>query len=316
MTSAPYVVVIGGANVDLKARGDAPLIEATSNPGTVLTSPGGVGRNVAEVLARLGTATHLVAAVGRDAFGDLVLERTAAAGVDVSGVRRVEGPTDTYAAVLDADGELFVAVSAMPAVDGLGPDQVAAQAALIRGAAYVVLDANLSAETLRAALETTSRAGVPAALEPVSVRKADRVAAVLDPALPVHTLTPNLAELAALTGRPCDHLEEIIAAARALQDRGVACCWVRLGHQGSLVVAQDAHPLPAVHSAVVDVSGAGDAMLGAYVHAFLRGEAPADAAAFAHAAAALTIAVPETVRPDLTHDLVTRTRAATGTRRA
>ena len=52
------------------------------------------------------------------------------------------------------------------------------------------------------------------------------------------------------------------------------------------------------------MTGAGDAMLAAFCHALLAGSTPAHAARFGHAAAALTVAVPHTVRPDLTHALV------------
>ena len=52
------------------------------------------------------------------------------------------------------------------------------------------------------------------------------------------------------------------------------------------------------------MTGAGDAMLAAFCHAMLGGAAPADAAAYGHAAAALTVASPHTVRPDLTDRLV------------
>ena len=100
----PAVVVIGGANVDVHARGAAPLVGGTSNPGSTSLGNGGVGRNVAENLARLGTPTRLVAGVGRDPLGDQLLDETAAAGVDVSLVRRTAAPTGTYTAVLDADG--------------------------------------------------------------------------------------------------------------------------------------------------------------------------------------------------------------------
>ena len=84
-------VVIGGANMDVKARSGRPVVAGTSNPGHVVRSPGGVGRNVAENLARLGTPTVLVAAVGSDAVGDELLAATSAAGVDVTFVRRMPG---------------------------------------------------------------------------------------------------------------------------------------------------------------------------------------------------------------------------------
>ena len=78
---------------------------------------------------------------------------------------------------------------------------------------------------------------------------------------------------------------------------------------GSLLsTAEGSTELPAVPAddlgGVVDVTGAGDAMLAAFCHALLTGADPADAAAYGHAAAALTVASPPTVRPDLTDRLV------------
>ena len=49
----------------------------------------------------------------------------------------------------------------------------------------------------------------------------------------------------------------------------------------------------------VDVTGAGDAMLAAFCHRLLAGATLADAAAYGHEAAALTVASPHTVVPDL-----------------
>ena len=58
---------------------------------------------------------------------------------------------------------------------------------------------------------------------------------------------------------------------------------------------------------VVDVTGAGDAMLAAYVHR-LRGRADVDEATwFATAAAWLTVGSGSAVRPDLTEALVDKT---------
>ena len=87
MTGVGPVVVVGGINADLKARTSAPLVPGTSNPGTATLTPGGVGRNVAENLTRLGTPAALVGVVGEDTIGTLVLEATAEAGVDVAAVR-------------------------------------------------------------------------------------------------------------------------------------------------------------------------------------------------------------------------------------
>ncbi|MBB6627999.1 bifunctional hydroxymethylpyrimidine kinase/phosphomethylpyrimidine kinase [Nocardioides sp. KIGAM211] len=308
LSEAPAVVVIGGANMDVKARSTRTAVVATSNPGTGSMAPGGVGRNIAENLARLGTRTHLVAAIGSDALGDQVLAATSAAGVHVEHVRRSARATGTYTAVLDATGELVVAVADMTATDELGPDRVNAARDLVTTAGLLVLDGNLAPDTLAFAVELAAAAGVRTVLEPVSVPKAAAAAHLVEASRPLFAITPNRDELAALTGLRVGTDRQVRAAARQLHDRGVTHVWVRLGARGSLLSSPDGEvALAAVPADVVDVTGAGDALLAAFCHGILAGDDPAAAAAYAHAAAALTIASTHTVRPDLTDRLV-RTR--------
>jgi len=285
-----WVVVVGGTNMDVVARTSAPLVPATSNPGHTRISPGGVGRNIAACLGLLGAPVRLVSAVGDDAFGDEVLRVTAACGADVGAVRRVPGATGTYTAVLDDDGELVAAVSDMATVDALELDTLH-----LADAALAVVDGNLAAAQVARAFAAATTAGVPIAFEPVSVAKAARSAEL------VHDLflvTPNADELAALTGRPVADWRDSVAD---LHDRGVEHVWLRCGADGSWVCTRQQDPvhLPAVPATVVDVTGAGDAMLAAWIAAWLRGAEPVDAAREGHRAAAATIESSHTVRPDL-----------------
>ncbi|WP_292672513.1 carbohydrate kinase family protein [Nocardioides sp.] len=289
------IVVVGGANLDVKAHSARDAVARTSNPGSVLRSAGGVGRNVAENVARLGTEVCLVAAVGTDPAGDEVLAATRAAGVDVSRVARVPQPTGTYVAVLDADGELVVAVSDMAATESIGPGDVDAAADAIAAASLVVLDGNLGTAALGRALEVCAATGARVVLDPVSVPKAAALAGLLSPRTPLWAVTPNRDELDALGG-----------SAGALHDRGVELVWTRLGVAGSRLSSRDSSTDIAFIGApeVLDVTGAGDAMLGAFCHAVLAGADPAEAAAYGQSAAALTVASAHTVRPDLTDELV------------
>jgi pseudouridine kinase len=299
------VVVVGGANIDVKAASSRPLVPATSNPGSTVIAPGGVGRNIAENLARLGTPVHLVAAVGADALGDQLLAATAAAGVRVERVRRNAHATGTYTAVLEPGGDLVVAVADMAATDALSAADVDAARDVVSGAALLVLDGNLAPGTVGCALDLGAAAGVRVVLDPVSVPKAGRLAGQLRPERPVYLVSPNAAELAALTGRAADTDDQRRDAVRALHEVGVEWVWVRLGDRGSLLSGPDGiETFPATDAEVLDVTGAGDAMLAAFCHAVLGGTPPADAAAYGHAAAALTVASPHTVRPDLTDRLV------------
>ncbi len=299
LTGGPYrrgvIVVIGGVNLDVKARSTRAPVAGSSNPGTAGTSAGGVGRNVAETLARLGSEVALVGAVGDDPSGADVLARTADAGVDISRVRRGPLPTGTYVAVLDTDGELVVAVADMAATESLGAPDVDAVRDLLGAAELVVLDGNLTTSALGRALEVCAEIGVRVVLDPVSVPKAAGIAGLLSSRTPLLAITPNEAELEALGG-----------STEGLHARGVELVWTRLGAAGSRLSGPggvvDVAPVVALQ--VVDVTGAGDAMLGAFCHALLGGAAPDQAASYGQAAAALTVASTHTVRPDLTDELV------------
>ncbi|GAB4007266.1 carbohydrate kinase family protein [Nocardioides ultimimeridianus] len=305
----PQVVVLGGAVMDVHAVSGAPAVLHTSNPAAIRTSPGGVGRNIAEGIARLGVRTFLVAAVGEDAFGRELLARTAEAGVLLDRMVHSRFATGTYLATLDHDGELVIGASDMRATDSLTPDQLGRARDVIARADFLVVDGNMPADVVRWALEVVAPTSAPVLVEPVSVAKAGRLAPLLD-GRPIDTVTPNIAELAALVGSPVANTRPAIARAAAdLHGRGVRRVWVRRGRRGSLlsddgvVTALDALPAD-----VVDVTGAGDAMTAAYVAARSAGDAPLAAAELGHRAAALTVAHPDTVRPDLAEAIRTETR--------
>ena len=306
LSEQPDVVVIGGANIDVKARSTAPATQHTSNPGRGSMAPGGVARNIAENLARLGTRTHLIAAVGRDALGDNLLAQTSAAGVRLEFVQRSDLPTGTYTAILDSDGELIVAVADMAATDHLAPDHVNQAREVIATAGLVVLDGNLAPATLEHALDLAVTAQVRTILEPVSVPKAKILASFITAERSLYAVTPNRDELTALTDLPARTERQLRLAADSLHQRGVQHVWVRLGEKGSLLSSASAEAvlIPAVPTTVQDVTGAGDSSLAAFCHAVIEGYDPVEAARYGHAAASLTIASSHTVRPDLTPRLV------------
>lgn len=308
---AASVLVLGGAVLDAKVRTRVPAVLGTSNPGTSTATVGGVGRNIAESLARLGSPTMLVAPVGDDLQGRTVVARTEAAGVDCRHVVTSPHPTGSYTAVLGHDGDLLVAVADMRATDELTVADLAVVPGLLGGVDRLVLDCNLHADVLRWVLTTAAAAGVPAVVETVSVAKAADAAPAIDGSVPVHTVTPNVDELAAMLRRPVDPDPASVATAAAeLHARGVEHVWVRRGAHGSLLsVARPGRParvvlVAAPPTTVEDVTGAGDAMTAGYVHALLGGADVVEAARFGQVVAALTCASPDTVRADLTPALV------------
>ncbi len=127
------IVCIGASNLDRKLRSLGPLALGTSNPARQTESFGGVARNIAENLARLGAPTSLITAVGPDASGRALLAHADEAGIDTRSVLLVDGAASgTYTAVLDEDGEMRVALADMAINDALTPAFFASRAAAAR----------------------------------------------------------------------------------------------------------------------------------------------------------------------------------------
>lgn len=313
--AAGSVVVIGGCNIDHKSQTFGSAIAGTSNPGRSGSSLGGVGRNIAENLARMGAHTTLVTAVGDDADGARLLHETAAAGVDVSRVVRSLSPTGSYTAILDQRGELVIAIASMDAMKSIGLDAITACTDIIVAARLLVLDCNVPKAALLHAAAIARTTAVPVLVDPVSVAKSISIGPMLDAGLPIHTVTPNRDELSALVGQLVSSDADIAEAARRLHRAGVEYVWVTLGARGSVLSweqggEQQCQWMDACPATLVDATGAGDAMLAGYAASLARGVAPTAAVHAGRAAAALTVESDRTVSPSLDFDTVARRSAA------
>jgi pseudouridine kinase len=307
MTDVPAfdrVTVFGGITVDRIARTDAAPDLGVSNPGTVRSSPGGVGFNMATSLARLGLKTRLVAIVGADADGESVLAAAKAAGVDVGRIVISRGkPTATYQAAIGDDGELVIGVADMQIYDELDPAAVAPAATDREAGNFWVVDANLMPETLAFLIGEANAARRPLAGLAVSPSKAARLAPLFDR---LTYLFANRREAAAILGRAWD-------------DKGPApvelADEIRRGGCANVVVTNAREPLAAVSGSdmrafaplkavVRTVNGAGDALSAGTVYGLAEGRGLFDALRFGMALSALTVESDETVRTDLTPALL------------
>lgn len=296
------VIVVGGANMDFKCQARDAMVLGTSNPGHVSLAVGGVGCNIARNLAKLGVPVALMTVVGQDEFGARILREARAAGIDVSLTLLSTRPTGTYAALLDADGELTAAVSAMEAMDDLTAAHIAAREAAFRQAALVVADCNLGEAALDRLAAICAAAKVRLAIDAVSTPKARRLSRLLRARRPIHLLALNRDEVAALTGRKVRTESDLRAAVQALHRAGIAHVVVGLGPRG--VLASSAEPpkttrVAAAAAPLVDVTGGGDAALAGTVFGLLQGQDLAEAARWGQAAAAMTVSATETVSPAL-----------------
>ncbi len=293
------VIVIGGANVDIKGRAQSLVLPGTSNPGQVTISPGGVGRNVAENLARLDVDVALVSMVGDDANGQLVRAATAKCGVDVSMIGTGSAPTGTYLAVLDGSGEMVTAVNDMRVIDDLSPGFLAQHEGRLAAADLLVADCNLPVSSLAWLASLSARAGRRLLIDPISIPKSRKLLALRVEA-PLFALMANRLQIESLTGQ-----SELEAAAKQLHRMGFENVVIHLGREG-VMVSEGSGPtakLPALPvEGIADVTGAGDAAVAGLTLGLLMGLTLLDAARLGQAAAALNLQSLNSVAEDVSRD--------------
>jgi len=320
------VVVIGGANIDLRGRSEEELKRYTSNPGKINVGSGGVGRNIAYNLALLSVPVTLLSAVGDDGEGIRILEETGKAGVKteqmiISG----EHPTGVYLAILDEKGEMEVAVSDMKILEEISLEYLRSKAYLIKESKIVVMDTNIPEESIEYVVDLCNNVEVPLLIEPVSVEKAKKLRKVLNgrgkgkgsgsEKLVTDYITPSKDELESILGmeRDDDGDIDVVKATEELKCRGVKNVIVTLGKRGIYVSCGGAGEgrkeswnkfMAPYRGDVVDVTGAGDALVAGLVYGIYKGYSVEVAARFGLGAAALTISTKEVVRRDLREGLL------------
>lgn len=101
------IAIIGDLNIDLilQAR-SLPMRGGMEYVEKIEKTHGGVGRNIAIALSRLGLSTLLIGAVGDDAFGAEIIRELEENNVIIERVRIVPGkPTGTIVVIVDKEGE-------------------------------------------------------------------------------------------------------------------------------------------------------------------------------------------------------------------
>lgn len=269
------LLVVGSANADL-------VIGVERRPGageTVLGSdlavhPGGKGANQAVAAARLGARTALLARVGDDAHGRLLLDAQCAAGVDTAGVLAGGAPTGVALITVDPSGDNSIVVS--PGANGrLTPADVRSAASLLHASRVVSAQLEIPLETVVEVVRSLAPDS-RFVLNPSPPRPLpEEVLAACDPLI----VNEHEAKVILGEGRVTDVPEDW---ARLLLEKGPRSVVVTLGAEGALVAsAQGVTRVPAVKVAAVDTTGAGDAFTAALAWRLGAGSSLAEAAAYA-----------------------------------
>jgi pseudouridine kinase len=296
------VTCIGAANLDRKLRSTAAIALHTSNPASASESFGGVARNIAENLARLGTPVALLTATGKDSSGAALLAHAQSLGIDTGGTLQLaDMASGTYTAVLDRDGEMVVALADMALYDRLDAAWIDSCQTRIAASALVVADLNLPQAAVDAVIAQARRADTPLVLVAVSEPKMARLPRDLSG---VRLLILNRGELAARVGRALDSEAELDAAVLEVRAQGAHDLIVTRGAEGVVFThGPDIVRLDAPRARIVEVTGAGDAFAAAVCWSLLQDADDLELACRRGLKlSALTLGVAETVHPRLAPD--------------
>ncbi|MEU9363842.1 ribokinase [Streptomyces avermitilis] len=268
------LLVVGSANADLVIGVERrPAAGETVLGSDLVVHPGGKGANQAVAAARLGARTALLARVGDDAHGRLLLDSQRRAGVDTVGVLAGGAPTGVALITVDPSGDNSIVVS--PGANGrLTPQDVRAAGGLLRSAAVVSAQLEIPLESVVEVVRNLAP-GTRFVLNPSPPRPLpEEVLAACDP------LIVNEHEARVIAGGELDGSPEDWAAALlALGPRSVV---VTLGAEGALVAsAEGTARVPSVRVDAVDTTGAGDAFAAALAWRLGLGESLVRAAAYA-----------------------------------
>lgn len=294
--------IVGAANIDIGGFPRGRVTLQDSNPGRVVLSAGGVGRNIAGNLARLGIEAHLVAPLGTDTFAGIIRADCARAGVDTSLCFTFPGAASSaYLFIADINGDMQLAVNDMDICLRMTPEALEGSLDALNGMDAVVLDANLPEATIAWLAE---RLRPPLFADAVSAVKARR----LLPALPrLYAIKPNALEAEALTGLPVHDRLTTEAAARRLVEMGAAGACITLGERGVCCANRnEVRFMAGAPVQMTNATGAGDAFTAAMVWGSLMGMDLFEAARAGMAAAALTVETEETVSAEMSERAVRR----------
>ena len=300
-TAQPFVSVIGGLNIDLQGSTDNPLVFNDSNPGEITMSAGGVGRNIAENIAKLNIHSKILSYVGNDALGDFVVNKSKASGVDTSLIEKDSHlPTSQYLSVLDDNNDMLVSISDMRIIDEMTIQDIQNWDQAIAQSSAIVVDTNIPVPVIK--YLTDEYSNIPLFLDPVSFAKTSKIVELIGR---FHTVKPNRLETELISGVKITDNDSMLEAAQKIFDMGCKQIFITLGEEGvfyydgknfGLHLHQDAN--------MISANGAGDAFTAGVVYGFLNLNSIKETAEFASAAAVIALRSANTISEELSEERV------------
>lgn len=258
------VYVIGGAVIDICLYPHQKMILHDSNPGYVKKSMGGVGRNIAENLARLGLDVTLLTAIGNDDYGKSIRDHSKSCGLKLDIIDALETPQ--YYAVIDENHDDLIGIAAMDQISMISKEEIEKRMNQINQADLVVLDTNLSESALKQVFDFVKK---PIFVDAISTQKAIKLKPFFKH---IFGLKVNQIEAEVLTDIKYHSMEDLNQMGDYLNHFGISHVLITLGKLGAYYSNLEYAVFR--NSYEVDIknpTGAGDAFISGAIYAFLNG---------------------------------------------
>ena len=181
-------------------------------------SAGGVGRNIAENIAKLNVHSKILSYVGNDALGDFVIRKSEASGVDTSLLKKDSSlPTSQYLSVLDDNNDMLVSISDMRIIDEMTIQDIEVWGHTIGQSSAIVVDTNIPIPVIE--YLTDKYSNIPLFLDPVSFAKTSKILNLIGR---FHTVKPDRLETELITGIKITDKDSMLNAAQKIFDMGLS----------------------------------------------------------------------------------------------
>ena len=276
------LLLIGGSNIDYIATSKDKLIKKVSNIGTVSISFGGVMRNIAENLARLGNKIDFLTAIGEDANGKAMRDDLESLGVNVISPKSIY-PSGSYVAINDSNHDMVEGICDNRIIKDINIDFINKNDQLISSHEYIIMDSNLDETTIDYLFEKyKDKKFIVEAISPTKVLKYKKH---LDK---LFLIKCNIHEARMLMG--IDLTEKDLVG--GLLARGVKNVVVSHGSH-DIFFGHDVRKIDLVKvEEVVDfenTTGCGDALTSGVIDHFIRGYSLKESVAFGNELSRLTL---------------------------
>ena len=262
----PDILVVGSLNTDLVVRAPRfPEPGETIRGEDLQVIPGGKGANQAVAAARHGTRVSMLGRVGKDNFGDFLLDNLKSNKVDSQLVQRDDASTGAAIIVVDENGQNSIVLSA-GANSKVNDEDV--NSASFSDYNLLLVQLEIPIPAVLSAARRAHENGLRVILNPAPARELpNELISFAD------FLIPNETELSLLTGLPINDMNSTEQAARALLERGAKNVIVTLGSKGALIVTNThVTQVDAFKVEVIDTTAAGDAFIGGFATKLLESD--------------------------------------------